>query len=269
MKKVAIQEVEADLKGTVAKLIVELGGMERFVSAGETVLLKPNYNTADDPPASTAFDFLQAVVELCLEAGAAKVIVGESSKISIRDHTIFTQQTLCKTCAYDIEKLSDMVQIFIFDEHRWITRQIPNGKYLKKVSVPQILDEVDRIILLPCCKTHYIAQFTGALKIAVGFMKPSERIKLHIGDQVPEKVVEMNTVYKPDLVLMDARKCFITGGPARGEMREPGLVLASESRVAIDIEEVKIIQGYMGNTLAEMGPEEVRQIKYALELGIE
>ena len=189
--------------------------------------------------------------------------------MSLEDHALFTQKILCKACVYDLEKLPRPPEIMIFDEHEWTTKKIPQGRYLKKISVPQIMDQVDRIILLPCCKTHFIAQYTGALKTMVGFMKPSERVGLHLGSHVPEKVAEMNTIYQPDLVIMDARKCFINRGPAQGEVREPGLILASESRVAIDIEAVKIIQGYAGNSLAGLKPEELRQIKYALELGIE
>lgn len=69
-----------------------------------------------------------------------------------------------------------------------VTKSISRGKYLKKVSISAIMDMVDKIILLPCCKTHFIAQFTGALKIAVGPMKPLERIRLHASNRVPEKV---------------------------------------------------------------------------------
>lgn len=269
MRKVAVRKAEEDVKASVGKLVGELGGFGKFVKQGDTVLIKPNYNTADDPPASTSLDFLQAAVELCFEAGAEKVIVGESSMFSMFDHSDFTRNTLCEACVYDLEKLPLKPEVYIFDEHDWVKKKIEEGKYLKKVSVPKLMDEVDRIILLPCCKTHHIAQFTGALKIIVGFMKPKERIKLHTGDSVPEKVAEMNTIYKPDLIIMDARKCFISGGPAKGEVREPGLLLASEGRVAIDIEAVKIIQGYSGNSLEGLKPEEMRQIKYAIELGIE
>ncbi|HWQ89700.1 MAG TPA: DUF362 domain-containing protein [Desulfitobacteriaceae bacterium] len=269
MKKVIMQKAEANIKASVEKLILELGGFERFVKAGETVLIKPNYNTADPPPASTALDFLQATVELCFEAGAGKVIVGESSTVTMYDHSLFTKKILCEACVYDLEKLPKPPEVYIFDDHEWVKKYTASAKYIKKVSLPRIIDEVDKIILLPCCKTHFIAQYTGALKLIVGFMKPSERIKLHMGHEVPEKVAEMNTVYKPDLVIMDARKCFINGGPGKGEFREPGLILASEGRVAIDIEEVKIIQSFEGNSLARQKPEELRQIKYAKELGIE
>jgi uncharacterized protein (DUF362 family) len=269
MKKVIIQKAEADIKASVRDLVQELGGFEGFVKAGETVLIKPNYNTADASPASTATDFLKAVVELCFEAGAGRVIVGESSVYTITNHSISTQRILCDACVYDLEISLHPPEIYIFDDHEWITKDITGAKYLNKVSVPKIMDEVDKIILLPCCKTHFIAQYTGALKIIIGFMNPSERIRFHLGHKVAEKVAEMNLLYKPDLVIMDARKCFISGGPAKGEVREPGLILASESRVAIDIEEVKIIQGYEGNSLVGKKPEELRQIKYAQELGVE
>lgn len=67
---------------------------------------------------------------------------------------------------------------------------------------------------------------------------------------------------------MDARKCFINRGPAKGELKEPELILASESRVAIDIEGVKIIQKYPGNSLTGIEPEELIQIRLAKKMGI-
>lgn len=268
MKTVAIQKAESDIKKSIKQLLLELGGVENFVNPGESVLIKPNYNTADDPPASTAPDFLEAVVELCFEAGAGRVIVGESSTLSITNHSASTKKILCTTCVYDLEQAPRPPEVIIFDDHEWVKKDVPGAKFLKTVSVPKIMDEVDKIILLPCCKTHFVAQFTGALKIIVGFMKPRERLRLHMGN-VPEKVAEMNTIYRPDLIIMDARKCFINGGPAKGDMREPGLILASEGRVAIDIEEVKIIQGFDGNSLADINPEDLTQIKYAKELGLE
>jgi uncharacterized protein (DUF362 family) len=68
---------------------------------------------------------------------------------------------------------------------------------------------------------------------------------------------------------MDARKCFITGGPMNGELRQPGLVLAGTDRVAMDIEGVRIIQSYEGNDLEGMAPEGLPQIKRAVEIGID
>jgi len=255
----------ADLKETVRRAVADLGGFSQFVRPGDSVLIKPNFNTADPPPASTAPEFLAAVVDLVFESGASRVFVGESSMLSAKKRS--TEATLAKAGVYELEERSRPAEIHVFDDHEWVEREIPRGRFLQRVSMPKILDEVDRIILLPCCKTHAIAGFTGALKIAVGFMKPSERIRLHLG-RVPEKVAELNSVYRPDLVIMDARRCFIAGGPAHGEVRTPGLVLASRSRIDIDVEEVRIIQSYPGNALAGRDPEDLQQIKHARDMGI-
>ncbi len=67
---------------------------------------------------------------------------------------------------------------------------------------------------------------------------------------------------------MDARKCFINKGPSEGELAQPDLILASTDRVAIDIEGIKIIQGFKGNSLEGIIPRRLSQIKKAIEIGI-
>jgi len=123
------------------------------------------------------------------------------------------------------------------------------------------------LILLPCLKTHSYAQFTGALKLSVGFIKPSERVHLHLS-HLQEKIAALNKIIHPDLIIMDARKCFIREGPSEGEVKEPNLILASRDRVAIDIEGIKIIQSFEGNSLIGIDPWELPQIKRAVEFGI-
>ncbi len=258
----------SDIKKSIKEAVLALGGFDNFIKTGDRVLIKPNYNTADPSPASTAFDFLKAVVELVFECGAKKVIVGESSTFTIRNHVITTRETLEEAGVFEIEKHNKAFEVMIFDEQPWVKKEIPEGKHLRSVTVPQVLFEVDKIILLPVAKTHFIASYTGALKLAIGFMFPRERIKFHLG-KVQEKIAEINTIYKPNLIIMDARQCFITQGPSKGTVRKPGFVLASKSRVAIDVEEIKIIQSFEGNSLAGKDPEEIVQIKRARELGID
>ena len=158
-------------------------------------------------------------------------------------------------------------RIYNFDEREWVEKRIPQAKYLKRVKVPQFLDRADKLILLPCLKTHNLAKFTGALKLSVGFIKPYQRTPLHLW-HLQEKVAELNKIIKADLVIMDARKCFINKGPSSGKLTEPDLILASKDRVAIDIEGVKIIQSYRGNSLKNIKAQDITQIKKALELKI-
>ena len=150
-----------------------------------------------------------------------------------------------------------------------LKKDIPMGKYLKKASVSEVPFRADKIIYLPCLKSHFIANYTGALKLSVGLMKPLERIRLHTKKSIiQEKIAELNTLITPDLVIMDGRKCFINKGPMNGEMAEPNKILASVSRINIDIEGIKIIQGFKGNSLQDINPEKLPQIKRAKELKI-
>jgi uncharacterized protein (DUF362 family) len=115
-------------------------------------------------------------------------------------------------------------------------------------------------------KTHFKADFSLSLKLAVGFVKGSERIALHLM-HLREKIADLNLVVHPNLIVMDGRKCFITGGPFNGETREPNVILASGDRVAMDVEAIKIIESFDGAVLKD-NPWSYTQIKCAVELGL-
>lgn len=251
------------LKEFIGKAVNEIGGIQKFVAPGDVVLLKPNFNTADPYPASTDLNFLKAAVELVYEAGAKLVIIGDSCTM-----TMNTRKVMEKLGVFELEKMEPTPRIMVFEERNWLEKEVPAGQFLKTVSMPEILDRVDKVIFLPCLKTHFQARYTGALKLTVAFMKPSQRVALHLR-HIQEKIAELNSIVRCDLVLMDARKIFINNGPSHGEIREPGLILASIGRTAIDIEGVKIIQSFEGNSLKGVEPAKLPQIKRAMELGLE
>jgi len=252
-----------NLKNAIKEAVDNLGGFKIFINDGDKVLLKPNFNTADPFPASSDPEFIKAVIELCYESGAGEVIVGESSTFSQN-----TGKNMEKLGIFNFEKMDPPAKVISFDEGKWIKKKIPKGKYLKSVYVPEILEKIDKLIFLPCLKTHFIAKFTGSLKLSVGLMKPSERLRMHIR-HVEEKVAELASLFKPDLIIMDGRKCFITRGPDRGEVREPDIILASTKRLTLDKEAIKILKSFPGNDLEKINIEDLVQIKRAKELGIE
>jgi len=253
---------QGDVSFSIGKALDLLGGWKKFIQEGDVVLIKPNFNTADPFPASTDLEFLKAVVELVYNCGVKIVMIGDSSTMSLN-----TRKVMEELGVFDLEKMERPPRIYVFEERKWIKKEIPGAKYLKKVSLTEYLDRADKLILLPCLKTHSWAQFTGSLKLSVGFMEPTQRIGLHIR-HLQEKIAELNKLINPDLIIMDARKCFINKGPAEGEVREPGLILASKDRVAIDVEGIKIIQSSEGNSLKNIDPWELPQIKKAREFGI-
>ena len=82
-------------------------------------------------------------------------------------------------------------------------------------------------------------------------------------------IAEINKFYPADVVVMDGLKAFVTGGPEKGDLVEPGVLLASRDRVAIDAVGVAILRifGADGH-ITEGGIFELDQLRRAAELGI-
>lgn len=248
-----------DLKADILKAVNLIGGFSRAIAKDDEVLLKPNYNSADPPPASTDPDFLRAIVELLFKHGAGKVIVGESSM-----QMTSTRKIMAKTGT--LEKLKGSgAEVVFFDEGKWVKVDV-GGKYLKKVSLPERAMRVDKLVYSCCMKTHFRADFSLSLKLAFGFPKSSERLAFHMR-HLKEKLVDLNLVVHPNLILMDGRKCFISGGPFSGEVREPNLIFASGDRIATDVEALKVMASYEGARLKDE-PWSYPQIRHAVELGL-
>jgi uncharacterized protein (DUF362 family) len=156
----------------------------------------------------------------------------------------------------------------MFDRKGWRRVKVPGGQYLRRVSLAKEATEIEKIVYVPLIKMHHAADFTGAIKLSMGFVKPFfDQITFHVR-HLREKLAELCLVVQPDLIIMDARKVFITGGPAKGELREPNIILASGNQVAIDVEGVKILQSYPGNCLESKNVWDLVQIKHAVELGL-
>lgn len=256
LSKVAIT---GNLKENVLQTVNLIGGFEKVVAKGDKVLVKPNYNSADASPASSDPEFLRVLVELLFAHGAGKVIVGESSW-----QLASTRKVMEKTGT--LAKLKDSgAEIVFFDEGGWVKVDV-GGKYLKTVSLSERALKVDKVVYSCCMKTHFRAEFSLSLKLAFGFTKPSERMAFHLR-HLKEKLVDLNMVVRPSLIIMDGRKCFIKGGPFSGEVREPNVILASGDRVAMDVEAIKIIESFDGSSLRE-DPWSYTQIRHAVELGL-
>ena len=135
-------------------------------------------------------------------------------------------------------------------------------KYVLSVS-----SRISHLVLAPCIKTHFLARYTGSMKLFVGWIKHRERLRMHMKNLEP-KVADLASYFKPDLIVMDARTCFITGGPASGQCSSPNLILASGDMVAIDVEGVRTIQCCNAKNKLGMDVWDVPQIKRAVEIGI-
>ncbi|MHB1162366.1 MAG: DUF362 domain-containing protein, partial [Chloroflexota bacterium] len=233
-----VSTVDRDLKAAVKESVDLIGGVRRALKPGDRVLLKANFNSPDPLPAATDLPFLAAVVELLREEGITDITLGERSGWPSMP-TASVLEKLGVLAAAEEMGLS----VVDFDPGPWMDVRLgEEARWWKSVAYPKALKQFDKIVYLPCMKHHFLAGFSMSLKLVVGLTHPVEMVYMHAdfrGGKPHEpmylKLAELNLPVQPDLVIMDARKAFVTEGPIKGEMVEPGLIMASGGCVAMDV----------------------------------
>ncbi len=253
--------VDTNLRTSIKRTVDLIGGLDRIIEPGDKVTIKPNLNTADPYPASSDPAFIKALGEELLAAGASKLEIIDSSTIRVSTRGVATQIGL-DIVADDLE-----ADLIFLDEHEWVKVKFPKGKYLKSGSIGKPLLGIQKLVLAPNLKTHFLADYTGSMKLFVGWLKHSERIRMH-ARKLQSKVVDLASYFNPDLIVMDARTCFVEGGPSSGTCSTPGVILASGDMVSIDVEGVRIIQCCNANNKLDRDTWEIPQIKHAVEIGL-
>jgi uncharacterized protein (DUF362 family) len=221
-----------------------------WLSKGDAVFIKPALNSGNPYPATTNPIAIEAMVELLKEKGARKVIVGdmcgiEHVKLSPKGLTGSSRRLMEASGMAQVVQASG-AEIHFFEEAGWSAfyEDAPAaGSHWKRgLMMPNILKEVQHIILMPRCGRHVLAGSTLGLKAAVGYWRTDTRLEYHRdASTFQEKTAEGNTVEtlrkKQRLVLSAADKILTTFGPDEGQVFQPenGLVIASESVVAHDM----------------------------------
>jgi uncharacterized protein (DUF362 family) len=261
--KIPVSKVAAkgDLKAAVDKAVALIGGFPEFVSPDDRVLIKANFNSPNRYPASADLKLIKALVSLLRESGVSNITLGASSGLAWQP----TEKVLKKKKVFKLaEELA--IKLINFDEGEWVSVPI-NGVHLKAVLLAKAALDSDKIIFLPNLKTHAFARFSIGLKFAVGLTEPFSRRMLH-DEHLEEKVVEINLAVKPALIILDARKCLVTGGPARGRRKKAHFILASTDLVALDVEALKILTSFKAKNRLDLPIWELPQIATAKKLGL-
>ena len=221
-----------------------------WLSRGDSVFIKPASNSSNPYPATTSPIAIAAMVELLREKGAGRVIVGDMSGVQ---YVRFTPTSL-RGSSRKLMEASGMAKVVVaagaelhfFEESGWNSfyEDVPaTGTYWKRpLMMPNILKEVQHIVLMPRCARHLLAGSTLGMKAAVGYWRHDTRLEYHRdAATLQEKTAEGNTVEtlrtKQRLVLSAADKILTVFGPDSGYVFEPGngLVIASQSVVAHDM----------------------------------
>ena len=233
--------------------------------------MKANYNSADPFPASTHIDTLRVLVETLKGAGANSITLAERSGMGD------TREVLDQMGVFALSKELGFNAV-VLDEvgkEDWIKVERPDTHWLKGFYMAKVFHDADKVVQTCCLKTHrFGGHFTLSLKNSVGLV--AKRVpggmydymwELHSSPFQRQMIAEINNNYNLDFVLMDGIKAFITGGPEKGKMVEPNLLLASRDRVALDAVGVAILKLYGAKgKVGEADVFEQDQLKRAAEL---
>jgi uncharacterized protein (DUF362 family) len=242
---------------------------------GKSVVLKPNFNTADPAPGSTHNDTLRSLIITLKEMGAKGITLAErSGPGDTTRHIMETKGVLhmAKELGFDIVDLQAM------DKDGWVLVKPKDSHWKEGFLFPRIYQEAESIVQTCCLKTHQFGgHFTLSLKCSVGMVPPGLRDsggypymnELHSSPHQRQMIAEINTAYSPDLVVLDGVEAFVDGGPHVGKRVNADVMLAGTDRIAIDAVGVAILR-LLGTT-----PEVSRgklfeqdQIARAVELGL-
>lgn len=234
--------------------------------AGKRVVLKPNFNSADDPPASTHNDMLVQLVRELQERDARTITVGESSGPPQ------TRGVMERKGIFDLahDHGFDVVDFEQIGDRDWVSFGASGTHWPSGFSLPRLITEAEYTVSTCCLKTHGAGGvFTMSLKLAVGLTPKSIRRTMHASPDMRRMIAELNTGYRPDLIVLDGVAAFTDGGPSRGELKSGNVVIAGDDRVAVDAVGLAMLK-LLGasRAVAERRIFEQEQIARAVELGL-
>jgi len=236
---------------------------------GKEVTLKPNFNTADPAPGSTNNDTLRALVSTLYEMSAKRIILAERSGPPDTREVMEKKGILklAREMGFDVINLQEL------GPEGWVHLEPEDSHWEHGFHFARAYLEAESIVQTCCLKTHaYGGHFTLSLKNSVGMVPRTGypyMSELHRSPYQRQMIAEINTAYKPDLILLDGVDAFVKGGPDQGTRVKADVILAGNDRVAIDAVGVAILRLF--GTTPEVSKGLIfdqDQIARAVELGL-
>ena len=207
--------------------IEELGGMRRFVSRGEIVLVKPNigWDRTPEQAANTNPDVVAEVVRQCLKVGAKRVIVTD---VSCNDPRRCFQRSGIADAAQRAG-----AEVILPDASKFKQVDI-QGEMLREWPIFEAFLNVDKVINIPIAKHHALTGTTLGMKNWYGILG-GQRNQLH--QRIHESLVDLADFMRPTLTIIDSYRILLRNGPTGGNLEDVQLkktLLASTDPVAVD-----------------------------------
>ena len=207
--------------------INEFGGIKRFISRGDVVVIKPNigWDRLPEQAANTNPEVVATLVKLCFEAGAKKVKIFDRSVNDPRR---------CYKQSGIADAVSPLGAELSYIDDRMFRDMSIKGQILKSWPLYRDVFEADKVINVPIAKHHGLAKLTMAMKNWMGIMG-GQRGRIH--QRIGESLADICLVVKPTLTVLDGVRILTANGPQGGSLNDVkriDTIVVGTDQVAVD-----------------------------------
>jgi len=249
------------IKKMVRSGIRAIGGMDKLVSRGDNVVIKPNiaWDRKPEYAVNTNPLVVATLVGMCIEAGA--------NRVKVFDHTCASNPDTSYTNS-GIEKAAREAGAVVRHVNKGLFKKIkiPDGKVLDSWQFYEELiyqDETDILINVPIAKQHSASHLSMALKNTLG-MVGGNRGSLH--KDIHPKISDLNKVVKVDLTILDAFRTLKLHGPTGGRLEDVDNNFENARRLVFCVDPVAV-DSY-GATLFGYKGRDIGYIRESYEAGL-
>lgn len=229
------------------------GGMSRFISKGDIVVVKPNigWDRAPQFAATTNPDLVAEIIRLCLDAGARKV--------KVFDHTINTPLRCYLNSQIEASAKKAGADVLQVRDHRFKNVRLQQGTVLKEWPIYRDYLEADKVINVPVAKHHSLCRLTLGLKNLMGVMG-GPRGEIHNGFST--KLVDITSEILPTLTIIDAYRIMTRNGPSGGSLSDV------DERHTLIMSPCTVTADYVAASLFNIEPGKIGYISEAVRRGL-
>ena len=235
---------QTKVDAAVERAISLLGGMEQFVKAGQTVVIKANMLMKCDVEkcATTHPSVVEAVGKLAKQAGAARIIIADSAGGPFTEgymNSIYKSSGL-----KDVAERNGFEMNANFDTY---SVNMPEAKVGKHFLICDCLQQADVIINVCKLKTHTFTGYTNAIKNMFGAIPGLAKVEMHgqfrTLDVFGDFLIDVWNYFGNKIVLnvADAVMAMEGAGPSNGTPRKIGAIFAGVNPAAVDVVGLKLM----------------------------
>jgi uncharacterized protein (DUF362 family) len=231
----------------------ELGGIRRFVSHADVVLVKPNiaWDRTPEQGANTNPAVVAEVVRQCWDAGAGKIVVTD---VSCNDpRRCFERSGIAEAAR------REGAEVLLPDPSRFKEVDL-QGRVLRSWPVFEPFLNADKVINIPIAKHHSLTGTTLGMKNWYGILG-GPRHQLH--QKIHESLVDLADFVRPSLTIIDCYRVLIRNGPTGGNLEDVLLnktLVAGTDPVALD--------AYVAKAFWNLDPSALPYLEMAAQRGL-